>query len=433
MTDRGYASRVTAAAVIPHEYAVLRVDQVQPHPRNPRRGDLEAIGDSIARNGFFGAILVHKPTGHILVGNHRWQAAKAAGITELPALVVDCDEATAERILLADNRTAETAYWDPRALMELLADMSGLDNMLGSGFDEADLDRLIKQLGGGDDDDDDDLDPPAVPVSRTGDLWLLGEHRLLCGDSTVADDMARLMNGQQARLMVTDPPYLVDYDGSNHPQSKVNRAAVKDKPWDDYKDPDQSSDFFYDFLHVVLPHLAADAPIYQWHANIRRTQVEDAWRRNGLLMHQMVLWIKSRPVLTRSDFMWQTEPCLYGWQTGHRPATRRRPPASSPNVWQLDQKQANNDHPTEKPIRLYTDPYTWHLRAREIAVEPFSGSGTGIAAAQQTGRRCYAMEREPQYVDVACRRWQRLSGAKPVLERTGEPHDFEVPVDTPPS
>lgn len=412
------------AEVLAHRYVEVDVDEITPHPQNPRRGNLEVIAESIETNGFFGAIVVHEATKHILVGNHRWQAAKDAGLRSLPALVVDCDEATATRILLADNRTAEFATWAHDDLIALLQDLAGTDGgLIGSGFDDAELARLVS-FWARPGDPDEVPEPPAVARTKPGDLWILGGHRLLCGDSTSADDLARLMAGETARLLATDPPYLVDYDGSNHPQAVANKSMTKNKQWDSYKDP-SNDDFFGRFLAACLPHVAHDAPIYQWHADARRTLVEIAWIEHGLFVHQCVIWAKNNPILTRSHFMWQTESCLYGWRKGHQPPKGRRPPVNAPNLWTIDGiGHANSRHPTEKPVKLFTDPLTWHLRQGDIALEPFSGSGTQIAAAEVTGRRCFAMEQQPVYVDVACLRWQQLTGERPVLERTGKAVDF---------
>jgi DNA modification methylase len=234
------------------------------------------------------------------------------------------------------------------------------------------------------------------------------------------------MADERAVLMATDPPYLVDYDGSGHPDSRVNKAMTKDKRWDEYKDPAASSDFFADFIGLAFDvGLTERAPIYQWHADLRRHLVQEAWNRNGLLLHQGIIWVKSRGVLNRSHYMWQHEPAVYGWKQGMQPETDRRPPANATTVWQIDQQGACNDiHPTEKPVELFARPIGWHTRPGEICYEPFSGSGTQIIAAHGLGRRCYAIEIAPQYVDVACRRFQEHTGTKPVLEATGEVHDF---------
>lgn len=406
-------------ALIDQNYELVDIDRLTEHPDNPRTGDVDTIAESINTNGFYGALIVQRSSGHVLAGNHRLRAAKATGIEALPVIYVDVDDEGARRILLVDNRAAELASWDERKLLGVL---EGLDGLEGTGFDESELAKMLRRWRT-DGDPEAIPEPPAVAHSQPGDLWLLGEHRLLCGDCTNASDVTTLMGGERARLMATDPPYLVNYDGGNHPQSKANRAMTKDLRWDDYVDG--GNELYEQFIAVALDHaIEDDSAIYQWYASARTDVVLATWAKHGLLAHQQLAWVKSRPVLTRSDFMWQMEPCQYGWLK--RPTKARRPSPNATNVWQLDQKSANNDHPTEKPLQLFTDPYTWHLRAGEIGYEPFSGSGTAIAAAQVTGRRCFAMEIAPQYVDVACRRWQSITGAKPVHAGSGEPRDFEV-------
>jgi DNA modification methylase len=231
------------------------------------------------------------------------------------------------------------------------------------------------------------------------------------------------MDGERAVLMATDPPYLVDYRGGNHPQSWANRAEVKDKHWDDYVDPDQASDFFASFIRVALKEALSDRPaIYQWHAARRSILVEQAWLSNKLLVHQQIIWKKSRPVLGRQHFMWQHEPCLYGWVQGKIP--RLRPPNNATTIWDVNQRgESDGIHPTQKPAELFVRPMQWHTRSGGVVFEPFSGSGTSIIAAEMTGRRCFALEISPSFVDVACRRYQEHTGIVPRRE-SGEEVDF---------
>ncbi len=425
----------TARAAQRYEAAV-EVARLHEHPDNPRRGDVERIEASMAAHGFYGAVLAQMSTGAILAGNHRHRVAVARGEETLPVLWVDVDDDQARRILLVDNRTTDFGEYDDEGLEVLLQglfDQTEL-GLVGTGYTIEDLTEL---LGGPDPepgrtDPDAIPEPPAEPRSKRGDLWLLGPHRLLCGDSASAEDVARLMAGERATLMATDPPYLVDYDGSNHPQGTKNKAAGVDPNkqggWDDYIDPTTGAAFYAAFLSAALEHALADrAPVYQWHAIMRLPMLFQAWVANGLLPHQVVFWVKSRAVLTRSDFMWQHEACLYGWVQGMRPETERRPPPSETTVWHIDQQGASNDiHPTEKPVELFARSIRWHTVAGEVCYEPFSGSGSQIIAAHGLGRRCFAMELAPQYVDVACRRFQEHTGVAPVLAATGEAHDFRA-------
>lgn len=401
------------------------IDQLVEHPDNPRRGDEGAIEESMAAHGFYGAVLAQSSTRRIIAGNHRCRVAARRGEATVPVLWLDVDDDRARRLLLVDNRTSDDATYDDRELARLLEDLAALDDgLIGTGYDPADLAKLLDRW-------DTDVDPDAVPEppvsprSERGDLWVLGSHRLLCGDSTDADDVARLLDGITPKVMVTDPPYLVDYTGMDHPGgSRHNKAGG----WDSYREHAIESDLYGQFLGLALVHLDPAAAIYQWHAAARQNLVDAAWSEHGVLWHQFLYWVKPRGVLTHADFMWATEPCAYGWREGHRPAKQRRPPVSTMNVWTMSTRDVDRDtnveHPTIKPVQLFTDPYTWHLRADEWAYEPFSGSGTAIAAAEVTGRRCAAMELEPTYVDVACARWQQITGRLPVLERTGESVSF---------
>ena len=229
-----------------------------------------------------------------------------------------------------------------RVLADLRAE--GAD-LAVTGFPEGDIDRLLAELNAANLADVVEPPLPEVPKvakSKRGEVYPLGAHRLMCGDSTNADDVLKLMDGGRAALCATDPPYLVDYDGTNHPQSFEREQAGKDnnKHWDSYIDPKASVEFFSAFLRVALAHALVENPaIYQWHASRRQALVEAAWKANGLLLHQQLIWAKSRPILTRSHFMWQHEPCFYGWVEGKPPAMK--PPASGDctTVWTINGEQ----------------------------------------------------------------------------------------------
>jgi DNA modification methylase len=237
-------------------------------------------------------------------------------------------------------------------------------------------------------------------------------HRIVVGDSTRGEDVTRAMGGQKATLMATDPPYLVDYQGGNHPQSWSNRPEVRDKHWDDYHEG-EASELFVQFLQVALNVALIDNPaIYQWHAYKRQALVESAWQQAGLLVHQQIVWVKSRAVLTHSHFMWQHEPCHYGWVKGKQPT--KRPPPNITTVWQIDQKGLEGLHPTQKPLEILTRPIGYHTEPGDVIYEPFSGSGTALAAAEAMGRICCAIEKSEAFVAVALERLEQM-GLKPRL------------------
>jgi DNA modification methylase len=404
----------------------LPLSALVPDPANVRLHDdrnLDAIRGSLARFGQQKPIVIDS-AGVIRAGNGTYQAAKALGWETIDVVRTSLEGLEAAAFAIADNRTSDLSTFDDAALATLLQSLRLEDALEGVGFDEREIDELLAGLDDAADgsliDDPGAGDPPKQPVTQLGDLWILGPHRLLCGDSTKPDDLERLMAGQTAALLATDPPYLVDYTAGNHPPSSCNRPETANKGWDAYKDPQTGIAFFDSFLKTCLPHVRQDAGVYQWHASKRQSLVEQAWEQNGLLVHQTIVWVKARAVLTRSMYMWRHEPCFFGWRQGHMPPKDRRPPCNQSTVWEIDQAgEERPDHPTPKPLEIFTRPQQYHTRRGEICLEPFSGSGSQLIAAQATDRRCFAMELAPGYVDVAVRRWEKATGREAVLDEGG--------------
>jgi DNA modification methylase len=404
-------------------------DDLTLDPTNANRGTergRETVVQSLQECGAGRSILADR-NGTVIAGNKTLEAARKLG---LPVRVVETagdellvvkrtdlalDEGDrARRLAYLDNRSSELGLeWD---LEQLRADLAGGVDLSGCGFSDGELAALLQSLepNGGLTDPDDVPEPPEEPVSKLGDIWLLGDHRLLCGDSTDAGAVAMLMNCERASLMFTDPPYLVDYQGGNHPQSWANKPEVKDKHWDDYHDPDQATAFFEGFLRAAIDEALIKNPaIYQCFGMMRCDLVMAAWRAAGLLPHQVVIWKKSRPVLGRVWFMYNYEPIMAGWHQGDLPDMK--PPANERAVWEIAGTEGVEEcvagtHPTIKPVELVRRPIEWHTKPGELIYEPFSGSGTAIVAAERTGRRCYAMELSPVFVDVAVTRWQNFTG-----------------------
>jgi DNA modification methylase len=247
--------------------------------------------------------------------------------------------------------------------------------------------------------------------TKRNQIWEIGDHRLMCGDSTNGSDVAALMNGETGRLCATDPPYLVSYDAKNHPSK--NFSDGKNKDWKGrYADKQKSEPlgpFYEAFLRRALAVCEDDAAIYVWHASQRQVEVEKAMRDAGILVHQQIIWVKNKPVLTHSFYMWQHEPCFFGWKQGKRP--KRNPGDFPTTVWQIDVPVlpgVESRHPTEKPLGLFTTPILLHTQVGDVCFEPFSGSGTHLCAAQNTGRRCFAMEIQPAFVAVAIERLSEM-------------------------
>jgi DNA modification methylase len=403
------------------------LEAVTPAVRNPKLHAKEKIDASLARFGYTNPVLFDERTGRLVAGHGRLEGLRGMRDRGEPApdgirvrdgrwlLPVmrgwsSKNDHEAEAYLLADNQLTTAGGWDEEQLAAMMRDLEAASVSIADlGWSVDEIQALTADPAPEGGDDPGPQEPPATPVSVVGEVYELGPHRLMCGDSTDPEMVARLMNGEKARLMATDPPYLVDYDGGNHPYSKSHRDAGRpegeqDKRWDDYNEA--SKTLFDDFLRVALPHLFDDAPIYQWHAVKRQKLVEEAWEKNGLLFHQTILWVKPQGVLTRSDFMWAHEPCFYGWKQGNRPPKERRPPASTSNVWNLDARPQNLQiHPTQKPIEVCRWPISWHTLPGELCYEPFGGSGTCLMAAAMEGRRCFTMEKSPAFVDAIRRRW----------------------------
>ena len=406
-----------SSCVAPIAVRYVPISSLLPASYNPRtmpEDEMAALVESIRAFGFVDPAIVRRSDRLVIGGHQRIEAARRLGMLEVPVVEVDLDDDQAKALNVALNKIH--GAFDVTKLHELL-DALPTDLALLTGFDEdamrkvaRDADAAIRALQS--ELADGEIPPvPATPITQPGDLWLLGEHRLLCGDSTSADDVARLMNGERARLLATDPPYLVDYSGGNHPQSWSNRPEVRDKSWDDYKDPETGVAFFEGFLRAALAHCTEGVAVYQWHAHRRQDLVDEAWKRVGLLRHQQLIWRKAHPVLTRSFFMWQHEPCVFGWVEGTPPSLR--PPPNETTVWDIDQRDAEAvDHPTVKPVEIFARPIRFHTAPGDVCLEPFSGSGTQIVGAEQLGRRCYAMEIAPAYCDVAVQRWEALTGKK---------------------
>ena len=424
------------------------VDRLIPYARNARthdEGQVAQIAGSIAEFGFVNPILIGKDDG-IIAGHGRLLAARKLGRDAVPVIRLGHLSETQRRaLILADNKIAENAGWDEEMLRLELDDLKAEDFDLDlTGFDLSEIDRLLESDAGGQPSggfvgEDSVPEPPVNPVSRPGDLWLLGDHRLLCGDSTNAEDVERLMNGERAILFATDPPYLVDYDGTNHPQNSARKAKVAkgdtggtdgNRDWSatygvTWDDSSQGPDLYRGFIKAAIAEaIAPNAAWYCWHASRRQAMLEEIWTEMGAFQHQQIIWNKEKGVLTRSRYLWKHEPCLMGWIKGNMP-----PKADGaeflPSVWDIHGLSGEDrpDHPTPKPLDCFAIPMRQHVEPGGLCYEPFSGSGSQIMAGQSVGRRVFAMEISPVYVDVAVERWQKATGKSAVLDGDGRVFD----------
>ncbi|MCC6677876.1 MAG: ParB N-terminal domain-containing protein [Phycisphaerales bacterium] len=404
------------------------IDSIKPYDRNPRKNDaaVEHVARSIRLYGFRQPLVVDKD-GVIVVGHTRLKAAASLGMTQVPVHVAtDLTPEQAKAYRLADNRSAEIAQWDDELLAAELEQLRSLDVDLSSlGWDPDELEALLAPAGGEVTDPDDLPEAPAAgnAVTRPGDLWLLGGpggHRLLCGNSTRLADVQRVMNGKRAALVATDPPYLVDYTGE--------RVGDSGKDWSDVYHEVEIEDaegFFRSLFKNILEVIAPHAAIYCWHAHKRQATIARIWEELGILDHQQVIWVKPTAVFGSVFYHFKHEPCMLGWVQGSKPAHDGDHTFNS--IWEVDwegkARIIGNQHPTQKPVELFARPMRKHTQRGAVCFEPFSGSGSQIIAAEREGRRCYAIELEPVFVDVAVKRWQRATGKRAVHEASGKTFD----------
>ena len=403
-----------ASRVINKEIEQVAIDLLKHHPRNANNGDVEAIKKSLAVNGWYGSVVANLSTKHILAGNHRVMAAKALGWETVPVQWVDVTPEEELRILVVDNRTTRIGQDDTTKITDILAELAntpiGLD---GTGYGAADLDALIDELAGTADPAELLTDPDEVPEQvetrcQPGDLWILGRHRLLCGDSTSIDDVTRLMDGAVAEMMFTDPPYGVDYSGGiqfmKDGTSKTNNREKLAH--------DDSTAIYTDFLPVALS--AVDGPCYMWFADSKARDVYNAVHDNGCETHALIIWHKTNATYgaMNAQYKQRHEPCLYFKPKGS--TLRWCGETTEATVWNQDRDGINEFHPTQKPIALASKAIGNH--DAKTVLEMFGGSGSTLIACEQLGRKCYAMEISPKYCDVIIQRWENATGQKAVLD-----------------
>lgn len=402
---------------------------LRPDPRNWRthpKAQKEALQGLLSEIGYADALLAREtPEGLVLIDGHL--RAETTPDSEVPVLVLDVDEKEAGKLLASLDPLSAMAGADDQRLAEILRSVETSSEAVQNMFDRLAKENGILSAGQVSDVDAEPQIGRADELRKQwgtelGQLWLLGDHRLLCGDSTSRTDVQRLMNGDRAVLFATDPPYLVDYDGTNHPGTKVskNRESLN-KDWSgSYRDFDRAEegDGLYDgFISVAVDiAIREDAAWYCWHASRRQAMVEAAWERHGAFVHQQLIWSKDRGILTRSWFLWRHEPCFFGWLRGKKPPKNT---AATPlsSVWELPSiaRTEDVDHPTPKPVECFTIPMLQHTVEGDVCYEPFSGSGTQVIAAERTGRRCFAMEIAPEFVAVALQRYVDATGKTPLL------------------
>lgn len=380
------------------EIIIKGLDEIRPYENNPRVNDgaVGAVAESIREFGFQQPIVVDRE-GVIIAGHTRYKDAQKLGMTEVPVVVAD--NLTDEQVRayrLADNKTGELAEWDFSALEEELAGIGELDMSL-FGFETKEM-KEPEEIT----EDDYEEEPPEVPKARVGDIYQLGRHRLMCGDSTDVQSVQKLCQGQ-VDLLLTDPPYGVDYTGKTKDALKIQNDAKTDEAL-----RDMLADAFSAADAVMKP----GAVFYIWHADLKSLVFRLACQMAGWEVRQVLIWAKNTMVMGRQDYQWKHEPCLYGWKegAGHLWASDRK----QTTILEFDRPTKNKEHPTMKPVKLFDYQIQNNTKGGDIVLDLFGGSGTTIIACEQDGRCARVMELDPRYVDVIIDRWEKLTGERAV-------------------
>ena len=391
----------------------LSIDTFIPYIRNSRThsdAQVAQIAASIKEFGFTNPVLIDND-GVIIAGHGRIMAARKLAMTEVPCIRLGHLTKTQIRALvIADNRLALNAGWDNDMLAQEFKDLmeQGFDVEL-TGFSEEEIDALMPlELEEGLIDPDDAPEAPANPVTVQGDVWVMGNHRLLCGDSTSMDDLAKLCQGQMVDMWLTDPPYNVAYEGGTKEKLTIKNDEMGD---------DQFRQFLRDAYTAADSVMKAGAVFYIWHADIEGYNFRGAARDAGWTVRQCLIWKNSSLVMGRQDYHWKHEPCLYGWKdgAGHLWAADRK----QTTILEFDKPTRNGEHPTMKPVALFEYQLLNNTKGGDQVLDSFGGSGTTLIAAEKNGRIARIMELDPKYCDVIVTRWQAFTGRHAHLESDG--------------
>ena len=404
------------------EMQLVPIAKLVPYVNNARTHSPEQITklrSSLREFGFINPVIIDRDF-NVIAGHGRILAAKEESITEVPCVFADhLSEAQKKAYIIADNRMAMDAGWDEELLRVEIESLQGMDfDPLLTGFDEKELAALFDDgMEAKEDDFDVDAELQKPAFSRLGDVWTLGRHRLVCGDSTKAETYTTLMDGVKANLVITDPPYNVNYEGSAGKIKNDNMAGEK----------------FYEFLLAAFKNMesvmAADASIYVFHADTERLNFRRAFADAGFYLSGCCIWKKQSLVLGRSPYQWQHEPVLYGWKKNgkHQWYTGRK----ETTIWEFDKPKKNGDHPTMKPIPLLAYPIGNSSMANSVVLDPFGGSGSTLITCEQTDRICRTIELDEKFCDVIVNRYIEQVGSADGVSvlRDGKTYSYEEVAD----
>ena len=394
-----------------------KITEVKPYEKNPRKNDqsVDKVANSIKEFGFKVPIVIDK-NNIIVCGHTRYKAAKKLGFVAVPCVVAD--DLTDEQIKayrLADNKVGEDSLWDAALLGGELDDILNID-MTDFGFSLPEVEAEVVE-------DDYDKQVPEDPKSKLGDLYQLGRHRLLCGDSTRVDDVKKLMGDAVADMLLTDPPYNVNYEGT---AGKIKNDNMEDSAF---------RQFLTDAFLAAWAVMKNGAAFHIWHADSEGYNFRGACRDAGFRVRQCLIWVKNSLVLGRQDLQWKHEPCLYGekslpegmteeyeeddhepclygWKDGKHYWFKNR---KQTTILEFEKPRVSKEHPTMKPIKMFDYEIKCNTKQGENVLDLFGGSGTTIMACEQNGRNAFVMEYDPKFVDVIIDRWESFTGEKAVL------------------
>ena len=381
----------------------IDINLIQPYENNPRNNanSIDKVAKSIKEFGFKVPIIIDK-NNIIVAGHTRYSAAKKNGMDKLPC--IKADDLTDEQIKafrLVDNKVIEFSEWDLDLLNMELDDLKDFDiDMTEFGF-ELDFDVSSNEQI---EDDDFEIELPKEPKTKLGDIYQLGRHKLMCGDSTDITAVEKLLGGAKVDLFLTDPPYNVDYDGDTAEHLKIQNDSMIDENF---------LMFLTQAFNCASKFMKDGACFYIWHSNVQTINFWQACINAKLDIKQTLIWLKNNLVIGWRDYKWKHEPCLYGWKAGakHNWYNDR----SQTTILEFDKPLKNTEHPTTKPVELFDYQICNNTKKGDVVLDLFGGSGTTLIACEQNGRESYLMELDPKYCDVIVERWEKLTNEKAKL------------------
>ena len=366
------------------------------NPRQLTEEQYQQLKDSITRFGLVDPIIVnqHQDRKNIIVGGHqRTRVAKKLGIEEVPCVFVNLPYEKERELNVRLNKN--TGGWD----YDILADMFELDELIDWGFKEEELVGFDADIEVEGNIDDDEIPEEVEPVCKLGDIWELGSHRLLCGDSTVKENVELLLDSNKADMVFTDPPYNVNYEGGTKKRDKIENDKL-----------DNFYEFLLDSFKILYKSIKKGGSIYVCHADLERVNFTKSFTESGFKLSSVIIWAKNNSTFGRQDYFWKHEPILYGW---NKEASHKwYGDFKQDTIWSIDRPSKNIDHPTMKPIDLIVKAIKNSSKNKQIILDTFLGSGSTLIACEKTKRVCYGMELDPHYCDVIINRWEQYTGKK---------------------